>query len=108
MDIQKIGQIDNAAVEHKQKIEKLQESHDIRKIDQYEEDAQNAKEDLQIEAQEEDYVEMTTLRYGFNEATGDLVMKITNADGTVGQYPTDSMMKLKALLKESFVNNNES
>jgi uncharacterized FlaG/YvyC family protein len=102
MDIQKINAIDNAAVDHKQKIEKLQESHDIRHIDQYEEEAKNAKDDQQIESQEA-AVAMNTLKYAYNSTTGDLVMKITNADGSIGQYPTDSMMKLKALLKEEFI-----
>ena len=103
MDGIRITAINDAALENKQKIEKLQESHDVRKTDQYEEQAKNAKKDIQVEVQEESLA-ISTLKYAYNNTTGDLVVKITNPDGSIGQYPTDSMMKLKSLLKEEFVN----
>jgi hypothetical protein len=103
MDGLKITAIDNATVAHKQKIEKLQESHDIRKLDQYEEQSNNAKQEKQIKAQEES-VAVSTLQYAYNQATDDLIIKIRNPDGSIGQYPTESMIKLKALLKEDFIN----
>ena len=105
MDGIAISNITTAATEHSQKIEKLQASHDVRRLDKYEGQAKNAREDRQIESQEE-AVAMDTLQYAYNSTTDDLVIKIIRADGTVGQYPTESMMKLKELLKEDFIGNN--
>ena len=103
MDIQRISVIDNAAVDHSKKIEKLQESHNTREVET-DKESLKLKEDRQVIAQENELA-FSTMRYGYNSASADLVVKITNADGSVGQYPTDSMMKLKALLKEEFVTN---
>jgi hypothetical protein len=102
MDIKQVGQIDKAAVDHSKKIEKLQESHNIRRMDEYNEDNKNANQDRQIEAQEEK-IAINTVEFGYNYKTDDLIIKIMKPDGTQDQYPTEDMLKLKTILKESFI-----
>ncbi len=102
MDIAKINTIDRAAQNHDIKIEKLNESHDIRQIDQYEQN-EEPKKDKQVLAQEEEVV-LNTIKFGYNRTTNDFIVKVIMPDGTIGQYPTEDMIKLKEMLKDSMPN----
>ena len=96
MDIPKINTIDREAAEYTRKTERLEETTDIRKVDSYNESEEKSK-DEQVEAQVEEMV-LNTIKYGYNRATNDFVIKVIKPNGEIGQYPTEDMMRLKEAL----------
>jgi uncharacterized FlaG/YvyC family protein len=94
MEIGRIAEMDQAKVNHTQKIEKVQETDEKSRIvpnEQY----KNTKPNEIIKEPNE--VILDNVRFGYNKDSQDFFVKVTK-NNIEYKYPTEDMMKMKAQL----------
>lgn len=103
MDIHKVTVLGTTPIDQASQVERVTNTQAVRPIDELDRTDQTKNKKALEETQKSMDIQTHKMEYGYNVTTDDLVIKITKADGTEGQYPTETMMKLKALLKEEFL-----
>lgn len=93
-----INDIDQAQMNHIQKVQKVKEIDNDKKINP-DEQYKNAKPNEIIEDTNE--VILDNVKFGYNKKTQDFFIKITRGD-IENKYPTDYMMKLKESFMEAY------
>lgn len=93
-----INDIDQAQMNHVQKVQKVKEIDNDKKINP-DEQYKNAQANEIIEDTNE--VILDNVKFGYNKKTQDFFIKITRGD-IESKYPTDYMMKLKESFMEAY------
>lgn len=103
MEIGRVAEIDNAKVNNLQKLEKVSNVDEKNKViqdDQY-------KKSLGTQAPNNaNEVLLDNVTFGYNKNSKDFFVKVTRGE-SVYKYPTEDMMKVKALLLEELSKNKE-
>lgn len=97
MDIPKINTIDREAAEYTRKTERLEQTTNATKVNEYDE-SEAKQQDKQVEQQQEELV-LNTIKFGYNRSTNDFIIRVIKPNGEIGQYPTEDMLTLKDALK---------
>jgi len=97
MELGRIAEIDNAQVNHSDRIKSVQEVDEKQKTiqdDQYKK-VQGNTEDI-----EKNEVILDNVKFGYNKSSQDFFVKVTRGNAEY-KYPTEDMMRIKALMLES-------
>ncbi|WP_321312059.1 flagellin [Halarcobacter sp.] len=94
MELGKVAEIDNAKVNHIEKVKSVQEVDDKEKIVDNE---QHKKIIGSTQENEINEVILDNVKFGYNKNSKDLFVKVTRGD-TEYKYPTEDMMRVKAQL----------
>lgn len=95
MEVGRIPDIDNAKVQHVEKISKVKETDNQTKVvsdEQYKNASSKAVDHL-------NEVIVDNMKFGFNRETKDFYIKVTRG-AAENKFPTEDMMKMKAYMNE--------
>jgi len=92
MELGRIADIDNAQVNHVEKIQTVKEVDDKQKIVQ---DEQYKKVQGNTQDTEPNEVILDNVRFGYNKSSKDFFVKVTRGEAEY-KYPTEDMMRVKA------------
>ncbi len=94
MELGRIPDIDNAKVNHVEKIQSVKEVDDKYKIM---EDEQYKKAQGSEPTTDLNEIILDNIRFGYNRTSKDFFVKVTRGDAEY-KYPTEDMMRVKAQL----------
>lgn len=94
MELGRIAEIDNAKLNHIEKVEKINETSEKSKLIQDEEYKKTLGSKQEIQVNE---VILDNVKFGYNKNSKDFFVKITKGDAEY-KYPTEDMMKVKAYI----------
>ncbi len=97
MELGRIAEIDNAKVNHSEKIKSVQEVDEKHKSIQ---DDQYKKVQGSLHETEKNEVILDNVKFGYNKQSQDFFVKVTRGDSEY-KYPTEDMMRIKAHMLES-------
>jgi len=97
MELGRIAEIDNAQVNHSDKIKSVQEVDEKHKSIQ---DDQYKKVQGSLHEKEKNEVILDNVKFGYNKQSQDFFVKVTRGDIEY-KYPTEDMMRIKAHMLES-------
>jgi len=97
MELGRIAEIDNAKVNHSEKIKSVQEVDEKHKSIQ---DDQYKKVQGSLHETEKNEVILENVKFGYNKQSQDFFVKVTRGDSEY-KYPTEDMMRIKAHMLES-------
>ncbi|RXJ76519.1 flagellin [Arcobacter sp. F155] len=97
MELGRIAEIDNAQVNHSDKIKSVQEVDEKHKSIQ---DDQYKKVQGSLHETEKNEVILDNIKFGYNKQSQDFFVKVTRGDIEY-KYPTEDMMRIKAHMLES-------
>ncbi|RXJ90208.1 flagellin [Arcobacter sp. CECT 8983] len=97
MELGRIAEIDNAQVNHTEKIKTVQEVDEKHKSIQ---DDQYKKVQGSLHETEKNEVILDNVKFGYNKQSQDFFVKVTRGDAEY-KYPTEDMMRIKAHMLES-------
>lgn len=97
MELGRIAEIDNAQVNHTEKLKSVQEVDEKHKSIQ---DDQYKKVQGSLHETEKNEVILDNIKFGYNKQSQDFFVKVTRGNAEY-KYPTEDMMKIKALMRES-------
>ena len=97
MELGRIAEIDNAQVNHTEKIKAVQEVDEKHKTIQ---DDQYKKVQGSLHETEKNEVILDNVKFGYNKQSQDFFVKVTRGDYEY-KYPTEDMMRIKAHMLES-------
>lgn len=97
MQIGRLEMMDQAKVEHVEKLSKIQETDQKTKIDP---DEQYKNAQPQIKAEENEVI-LDNVKFGFDEELKEFFVRVKTQNGEY-QFPTEDMMKLKQALREAY------
>lgn len=103
MEIGRIADIDNAKVNNLQKLEKVSNVDEKNKVIQEDEYKKSLGTQTSNNANE---VLLDNVTFGYNKNSKDFFVKVTRGE-SVYKYPTEDMMKVKALVLEELAKNKE-
>lgn len=101
MEVGRIADIDNAQVNHVEKVKSVNEVDDKQKVideEQYKKVQGSAPET------EPNEVILDNVRFGYNKSSQDFFVKVTRGEAEY-KYPTEDMMRVKAHLLGELENN---
>lgn len=97
MELGRIAEIDNAKVNHSDKIKSVQEVDEKHKSIH---DDQYKKVQGSLHETEKNEVILDNIKFGYNKQSQDFFVKVTRGDIEY-KYPTEDMMRIKAHMLES-------
>lgn len=92
MEIGRIPDIDNAQLNHVEKIKSIKEVDDKQKVVP---DEQYKKVQGNVQDIESNEVILDNVRFGYNKSSKDFFVKVTRGEAEY-KYPTEDMMRVKA------------
>ncbi len=101
MEIGRVADIDNAQINHVEKIKAVSEVDNNQKVvqdDKYKE-ASGSVQDTEVNE-----VILDNVRFGYNKSSKDFFVKVTRGDAEY-KYPTEDMMRVKAQILSDLENN---
>lgn len=93
MELGRLAEMEQAQVNHVEKIEKVQKLDDQSRINQNEQYKNAAPKPESAAPQNE--VILDNVRFGYNTSSQDFFVKVTRGDAEY-KFPTDQMMRIKA------------
>lgn len=104
MEIGRVAEIDNAKVNNLEKLQKISNVDENKKIV----DEEQYKKALGSDIESKNEVILDNVRFGYNRTSKDFFVKVTRGEAEY-KYPTEDMMKVKAYILqelESLQNSN--
>ncbi len=102
MEVGRIAEIDNAQVNHTDKIKTVKEVDEKYKAIQ---DDHYKKVQGSLHETEKNEVILDNIKFGYNKQSKDFFVKVIRGDAEY-KYPTEDMMRIKAHMLETLENNN--
>ncbi len=94
MELSRVAEVENAKINHVEKIQAVNEVDDKYKVVP---DEQYKKVQGDIQLQNTNEVILDNVKFGYNEVSKDFFVKVTRGEHEY-KYPTEEMMKVKAQL----------
>lgn len=105
MELGRLAEMDQAQVNHVEKVEKVQKLDDQNRVNSNEQYKNAAPKPEDAEPQNE--VILDNVRFGYNANSQDFFVKVTRG-GAEYKFPTDEMMRIKAQMLVEAMNATKS
>eukprot|EP01155_Anaeramoeba_flamelloides_P015037 Anaeramoba_flamelloidesa350093_59.p1 GENE.a350093_59~~a350093_59.p1 ORF type:complete len:106 (+),score=12.62 a350093_59:42-359(+) len=93
MELGRLAEMEQAQVNHVEKVEKVQKLDDNNRVNSNEQYKNAAPQPENAAPQNE--VILDNVRFGYNQSSQDFFVKVTRGDAEY-KFPTDEMMRIKA------------